>query len=91
MSSGAVLMYVRFWFERLKVTGISGSVFMFVFVLLYYTILFLLLSFSSFPPIHSILVGTNISLFILYSSFLSVFNNPTILTPHVLSEWMVEV
>ena len=58
-----------------------------------------LLLFYSLPPlphpllsppllssVHSIRVGTYIYLFILYSSFLI-----QLLTPHVLSEWMVEV
>ena len=40
---------------------------------------------SSVPNIHSILVGTSIYLFISLMLWFSV------LTPHVLSEWMVEV
>jgi hypothetical protein len=63
-------------------------------------------SFPLLPNIHSILVGTYIYLFILFSSillsfilYLSVlgytylYSNPNQnnLTPHVLSEWMVEV
>ena len=60
------------------------------YILLSYTILFLFF-FSSFPSlpfysysnplIHSIRVGTYIYLFIFHKN----------LTPHVLSEWMVEV
>jgi hypothetical protein len=40
-----------------------------------------------FNPFHSIRVGTSISLFV----FWRWFPIPDILTPHVLSEWMVEV
>ena len=49
---------------------------------------FSLPSYPSLPLIHSILVGSYIRLFMFSSSVLLLPNN---LTPHVLSEWMVEV
>jgi len=58
-----------------------------LYIIISYTILFSSALPNHLPPqssylIHSILVGTYIYLFIF---------NPKYLTPHVLSEWMVEV
>ena len=63
-----------------------------IYIILYYTLLIHLLFFYSSSSshslllIHSILVGTYIRSFIYFRSPLF-----GILTPHVLSEWMVEV